>query len=126
MWLMTLIRHAHALLKPLPLEDMDLNLLVALDALLAEESVTRAAGRCRVTQSAMSHSLAKLRVLLGDDLLIRTPSGMAPPRGRWRWGSRWRGRWPSCARWSRPARRSSRGPRGGCLPSGWPTTGRSC
>ncbi len=72
--LMTLIRHAH----PVPLEDMDLNLLVALDALLAEESVTRAAKRGRVTQSAMSHSLAKLRALLGDELLVRTPSGMAP------------------------------------------------
>jgi DNA-binding transcriptional LysR family regulator len=74
MRLMPVITHAH----PLPLEDMDLNLLVALDALLAEESVTRAAKRCRVTQPAMSHSLAKLRTLLGDDLLVRTPSGMSP------------------------------------------------
>jgi DNA-binding transcriptional LysR family regulator len=62
---------------------MDLNLLVALDALLVEESVTGAAKRCGVTQSAMSHSLGKLRVLLGDELLVRTAAGMSPtPRAR--------------------------------------------
>jgi DNA-binding transcriptional LysR family regulator len=68
----------HVAPAPPPLEAMDLNLLVTLDALLAEESVTEAARRCRVTQSAMSHSLAKLRALLGDELLVRTPTGMAP------------------------------------------------
>lgn len=78
MRVMTVITRAHPGASHLPLEDMDLNLLVALDALLAERSVTRAATRCRVTQSAMSHSLAKLRALLGDELLVRTPSGMSP------------------------------------------------
>jgi DNA-binding transcriptional LysR family regulator len=56
----------------------DLNLLVALDALLAERSVTRAAGRIGVTQSAASHALSRLRKLTGDELLVRGPDGMVP------------------------------------------------
>jgi LysR family transcriptional regulator, mexEF-oprN operon transcriptional activator len=63
------------------LSRVDLNLLVALDALLTERSVTRAAARVGLGQSAMSHNLARLRVLLGDELLIRGPDGMrATPR----------------------------------------------
>ncbi|MCB9522470.1 MAG: LysR family transcriptional regulator [Myxococcales bacterium] len=57
---------------------IDLNLLVALHALLDEGSVTRAAQRMGVTQSAMSRSLARLRALLDDPLLIRTRHGMRP------------------------------------------------
>jgi LysR family transcriptional regulator, mexEF-oprN operon transcriptional activator len=56
----------------------DLNLLVALDALLAERSVTRAAARVGLGQSAMSHNLARLRALFGDELLTRAPEGMRP------------------------------------------------
>ena len=56
----------------------DLNLLAVLDVLLAEESVTRAAVRLNVTQSAISRSLGKLRQLLGDELLLRTGHGMRP------------------------------------------------
>jgi DNA-binding transcriptional LysR family regulator len=41
------------------LSRLDLNLLVALDALLTERSVTRAAGRIGISQSAMSHALAR-------------------------------------------------------------------
>lgn len=59
------------------LSGFNLNLLLALDALLQEESVTRAARRLHVTQSAMSHNLAQLRELLGDPLLIRGKAGMA-------------------------------------------------
>jgi DNA-binding transcriptional LysR family regulator len=55
---------------------INLNLLTALEALLAEGSVTRAAARAGVTQSAMSHSLRQLRELLGDPLLVRGPGGM--------------------------------------------------
>jgi LysR family transcriptional regulator, nod-box dependent transcriptional activator len=51
--------------------ELDLNLLVALDALLAERSVTRAAERLHVTQSAMSVSLRRLRGHFDDDLLVR-------------------------------------------------------
>ena len=43
------------------LSRIDLNLLVALDALLTERSVTRAAARVGLGQSAMSHNLARLR-----------------------------------------------------------------
>lgn len=63
------------------LSRVDLNLLVALDALLIERSVTRAAARVGLRQSAMSHNLARLRALFGDEILIRGPDGMrATPR----------------------------------------------
>ncbi|WP_159397237.1 LysR family transcriptional regulator [Sorangium cellulosum] len=58
------------------LSGIDLNLLVALDALLREAHVTRAAARIGLTQSAMSRSLARLREVLGDPLLVRTGRGM--------------------------------------------------
>jgi DNA-binding transcriptional LysR family regulator len=54
----------------------DLNLLVALDALLAERSVTKAAARIGITQSAASHALSRLRRLTGDELLVRGRDGM--------------------------------------------------
>lgn len=50
---------------------IDANLLVSLDALLREASVTRAAQRVGLTQSAMSHALARLREHLSDPLLVR-------------------------------------------------------
>jgi DNA-binding transcriptional LysR family regulator len=55
---------------------IDLNLLVHLDTLLTERSVTRAAARVGIGQSAMSHNLARLRDLFGDELLTRGPEGM--------------------------------------------------
>lgn len=58
------------------LAGIDLNLLVALDALLTECSVTRAAGHLGVGQSAMSSSLGRLRRVMGDELLTRVPDGM--------------------------------------------------
>ncbi|MBN8228200.1 LysR family transcriptional regulator [Corallococcus macrosporus] len=58
------------------LSGINLNLMVALDALLQEAHVTRAAARVGLTQSAMSHALAQLRELLGDALLIRGRGGM--------------------------------------------------
>ncbi|MFQ5418217.1 MAG: LysR family transcriptional regulator [Myxococcota bacterium] len=60
------------------LAGVDLNLLVVLDALLRESSVTRAAKRLGLSQSATSHALARLRRLLDDPVLVRTPHGMAP------------------------------------------------
>lgn len=63
------------------LARIDLNLLVAFDALLTERSVTRAAARVGLGQSAMSHNLARLRALFDDELLTRGPDGMrATPR----------------------------------------------
>jgi DNA-binding transcriptional LysR family regulator len=56
----------------------DLNLLVALDALLQERSVTRAAGRIGLAQSTVSHALSRLRALLGDAVLVRGAAGMEP------------------------------------------------
>jgi DNA-binding transcriptional LysR family regulator len=55
---------------------IDLNLLIHLDALLTERSVTRAAARVGIGQSAMSHNLARLRELFGDELLTRGSDGM--------------------------------------------------
>ncbi len=60
------------------LAKLDLNLLVALDALLTERSVTRAALRIGIGQSAMSHALARLRATLADEILTRSPDGMRP------------------------------------------------
>ena len=60
------------------LARLDLNLLVALDALLTERGVTRAADRVGLGQSAMSHNLSRLRALFGDELLTRSPQGMRP------------------------------------------------
>jgi DNA-binding transcriptional LysR family regulator len=55
---------------------IDLNLLIHLDALLTERSVTRAAARVGIGQSAMSHNLARLRELFDDELLTRGSDGM--------------------------------------------------
>ena len=60
------------------LSQLDLNLLVAFDALLAEGSVTRAAERVGVSQPSMSHALGRLRKLLKDELFIRAPDGVRP------------------------------------------------
>ncbi|MCC6609794.1 MAG: LysR family transcriptional regulator [Burkholderiales bacterium] len=60
------------------IRDVDLNLLVALEALLAERNVTRAAHRLGLSQSSMSASLGRLRVLFNDPLLLRTARGMLP------------------------------------------------
>lgn len=64
------------------LQTVDLNLLVALEALLTDRHVTRAAARLGLTPSAMSHALARLRATFGDELLVRTRGGMvATARG---------------------------------------------
>jgi len=57
---------------------IDLNLLVALDALLTECHVARAAERIFIGQPAMSHALARLRVLFDDELLVRSGKRMVP------------------------------------------------
>lgn len=62
------------------LATVDLNLLVALDLLLEERSVRAAARRARVTPSSMSHTLARLRALFGDEILVRTGSRMLPTK----------------------------------------------
>jgi DNA-binding transcriptional LysR family regulator len=61
--------------KPL-LHGLNLNSLVALDALLTERNVTRAARRTGITQPAMSQTLARLRELFDDPLLVRSGRGL--------------------------------------------------
>ena len=63
-------------MRRLDLANFNLNLLLALDGLLTQRSVTAAAKRVRVTPSAMSHSLSELRSLLDDPLLVRSGRGM--------------------------------------------------
>lgn len=58
------------------LRAVDVNLFVAFDALARERNVTRAAERMGVTQSAMSHTLRRLRALFDDPLLVRGEGGM--------------------------------------------------
>src|SRR5206468_5049920 len=56
----------------------DFNLLVTLDVLLNEGSVARAARRLRLSPSAMSRALARLRETTGDPLLVRAGRGIVP------------------------------------------------
>src|SRR6185503_13476641 len=60
------------------LHGIDLNLLVAFDALMAERHVTRAGARIGRTQPAMSAALSRLRALLKDELFVRGPRGLQP------------------------------------------------
>ncbi|WP_421739196.1 LysR family transcriptional regulator [Caulobacter sp.] len=60
------------------MQTPDLNLLVTLDVLLAEGSVTRAAKRLRLSPSAMSRALARLREVTGDPLLVRAGRDLVP------------------------------------------------
>ncbi|TPM38516.1 LysR family transcriptional regulator [Mesorhizobium sp. B2-3-4] len=60
------------------LAGIDLNLLVVLEALLAERHVSRAALRLNRSQPAVSHALARLRHLLDDPLLVRRQGGLEP------------------------------------------------
>lgn len=60
------------------LDNFDLNLLIAFDALLAERNVTQAARRLNVTQSAMSAALKRLREALNDEILAQHGKKMIP------------------------------------------------
>src|SRR5882757_4313505 len=63
-------------IQPMNLAALDLNLLVALDALLLEANVSRAAMRIGLSQPAASHALQRLRDVLGDPLLVRAGARM--------------------------------------------------
>ncbi|MBP2297338.1 LysR family transcriptional regulator [Azospirillum picis] len=65
----------HGMNGPLP---SDLNLLLVLEALLAERHVSRAAMRLNRSQPAVSHALARLRDIFGDPLLVRGEGGLQP------------------------------------------------
>jgi DNA-binding transcriptional LysR family regulator len=57
---------------------VDLNLLVVLDAIYTERSITRAAAKLHLTQPAVSHSLGRLRLLFKDELFAREGRAMVP------------------------------------------------
>src|SRR5450631_993119 len=63
-------------MREVNLRSIDLNLLVVLEALLAECNVTRAAKTAGMSQPAMSRALGRLRALIGDPLLARGPQGL--------------------------------------------------
>jgi DNA-binding transcriptional LysR family regulator len=65
-------------LSILHLKEVDANLLVTLDALLVDASVTRAAQRLGRSPSAISHALAKLRELFDDELFVRAGQRLVP------------------------------------------------
>jgi DNA-binding transcriptional LysR family regulator len=60
------------------LASVDLNLLVAFEALMDERHVTRAGQRIGLAQPSMSSALTRLRALFGDELFMRSASGMQP------------------------------------------------
>ncbi|MEM6712235.1 MAG: LysR family transcriptional regulator [Pseudomonadota bacterium] len=60
------------------IRNIDLNLLVAFDALMSERSVTQAGKRIGLAQPSMSNVLTRLRALFDDELFVRTPNGMMP------------------------------------------------
>lgn len=65
------------------LATLDLNLLLVFDAIYAERSATRAGQRLGLSQSAVSHALARLRERMGDELFVKGADGMIPtPRAR--------------------------------------------
>ncbi|VWD15070.1 LysR family transcriptional regulator [Burkholderia contaminans] len=63
---------------PVAMEDIDLNLVTALDVLLSEGSVTGAARRLGLSTSAMSRTLTRLRMATGDPLLVRAGRKLVP------------------------------------------------
>lgn len=60
------------------IRKVDLNLLVAFDALMQDGNLTRAGFRLGLSQPSMSHALARLRDIAGDPLFVRVPTGMEP------------------------------------------------
>jgi len=72
-----------ATMKPNSLRRANLNLLIVFDMLMEERHVGRAAKRLNQSQSAISHSLSRLREVFNDPLFVRHPKGVTPtPRAR--------------------------------------------
>jgi len=65
-------------MNKIDLRRVDLNLLPVFEVLVEERHVSRAAERLGRTQSAVSHALERLRVQLGDPLLVRMGGVMVP------------------------------------------------
>ena len=62
------------------LRSLDLNLLTVFEAIYEMGTVSGAADRLALSQSAASHALARLRDACKDDLFVRTPQGLSPTR----------------------------------------------
>jgi DNA-binding transcriptional LysR family regulator len=78
-----MMKHIDTVNEPVGLSGVDLNLLHVFHSIMIERSVTRAGQRVGLTQSATSNALARLRVLFGDALFVKTPAGMIPtPRAQ--------------------------------------------
>jgi DNA-binding transcriptional LysR family regulator len=76
---MSVFHLRRAVRKPrVKLSAIDLNLLLIFDVVMQERSVTRAGDVLGLSQSAVSHALSRLRHMLKDELLVRSPSGMVP------------------------------------------------
>ena len=60
------------------IRKVDLNLLLAFDALMQDGNLTRAGFRLGLSQPSMSHALGRLRKISGDPLFVRVPTGMEP------------------------------------------------
>src|SRR5215831_1482734 len=67
-------------MTPRNISQTDLNLLIALNVLLDERNVTRAADRLGLTQSAASRVLGRLRATFDDPLFVRTSRGLTPTK----------------------------------------------
>ena len=67
-------------MPPRNIRQTDLNLLIALNMLLEERNVTRAADRLGLTQSAASRMLGRLRASFDDPLFVRTSRGLTPTK----------------------------------------------
>ena len=66
------------MLNEIDLSRIDLNLLVLFEIVFQERHVGRSAERLRLSASAVSHGLGRLRTLLGDPLFLKTPKGVVP------------------------------------------------
>ena len=66
------------MLNQVDLSRADLNLLVLFETVLEERHVGRAADRLKLTPSAVSHGLGRLRRLLNEPLFLKTPKGVVP------------------------------------------------
>ena len=67
-------------MTPRNIRQADLNLLIALNVLMEERNVTRAADRLDLTQSAASRMLGRLRATFDDPLFVRTSRGLTPTK----------------------------------------------
>ena len=79
------------------LRRLDAGLLLVFEEVLRTGNLSKASGRLRLTPSAISHALARLRDIFGDPLFLRRPQGVVPTRRALTRANRSPGRWRRCA-----------------------------